>query len=73
MADAVRKEERDRAGFDQGVRLAAEEAEVDEPLGDDAGGGGVHVEPLSSRCALLDCRGAGGGDERVQGLLLGCE
>ena len=55
------------------VRLAAEEPEIDEPLGDDAGGSGVHVEPLASRSALLDRRIARGRDERVQGLLLRCE
>ena len=48
MADAVREEQRLRAALDEALRLAAQQPELDQALGDHQRRHGVHVAPLGT-------------------------
>ena len=53
VADAVREEERLRAALDQALRLAAQQPELDQALGDDQRRRAVHIAPLGTGGAAL--------------------
>ena len=66
VADAVREEERLRAALDQALRLAAQQSELDQALGDDQRRRAVHVAPLGTGGAALESRAERRRDDRVE-------
>ena len=73
MADAVREEQRLRAALDQALRLAAQQPELDQALGDDQRRRAVHIAPLGTGGAALSRTRERRRDDLVDLLLLRCE
>ena len=71
MPDPMREEEADRAAVDQAVGIAAQQPELDQPLGEHDPGRAVHVEPFDPHPAQVERLELRGADDRVPFGVLG--